>query len=245
MINDFYKMPENCQIHEMSFILSKYLGEKTDGLFVEIGANDGESYGCTSGLADAGWRGFYVEPVPYLAHICGVRHQQNNVRVDQCAIGQRNGFITIHVSSRLNGAFSTSNIETVEANPIAYTGEVIRANLFTMDYYIQQSGIPDVPGEIDLLVIDTEGSELDVINGFQRLKELRPKLVAIEHNSDIVTLSGFDSIFYPEYEIVYVDGVNLVYVWNPSPIPLQRKSSLAIMKEMKLVIDDMNEKMGG
>src|SRR5262245_29035772 len=35
------------------------------GYFVEVGAFDGESFSNTSFLADQGWSGLYVEPVPH------------------------------------------------------------------------------------------------------------------------------------------------------------------------------------
>ena len=45
------------------------------GTFVEIGAYDGESFSNTSFLADLGWNGLYVEPVPKFAALCRARHR--------------------------------------------------------------------------------------------------------------------------------------------------------------------------
>ena len=67
-------------------------GYKENGTFVEIGAYDGESFSNTSGLADIGWTGHYVEPIPAFAAACAARHSANPaVTVHTLCVGERDG----------------------------------------------------------------------------------------------------------------------------------------------------------
>src|SRR5471032_2499694 len=51
------------------------------GIFVEIGAFDGEAFSNTSFLADQGWRGLYVEPIPEYCRRTRQRHFLNDVSI--------------------------------------------------------------------------------------------------------------------------------------------------------------------
>ena len=51
-------------------IYQKILGYKTNGTFVEIGANDGKTGSFTYNLAVLGWKGLYCEPVPEIYSLC-------------------------------------------------------------------------------------------------------------------------------------------------------------------------------
>ena len=53
-----YTLSLTCQIPDLDKIYTKYFGEDTDRIFVEVGAFDGESVSNTSCLADAGWKGY-------------------------------------------------------------------------------------------------------------------------------------------------------------------------------------------
>ena len=48
----------------LHIVLDNVLPYKTDGTFVEVGANDGMTGSFTYNLAKIGWHGLYFEPVP-------------------------------------------------------------------------------------------------------------------------------------------------------------------------------------
>ncbi|MCX8505445.1 MAG: hypothetical protein ORN98_02375, partial [Alphaproteobacteria bacterium] len=60
----YYPMANDCQIKDLAKHYENLFGKKDKGVFVEIGAFDGQEVSNTAGLADLGWRGVYVEPVP-------------------------------------------------------------------------------------------------------------------------------------------------------------------------------------
>src|SRR5258708_31985867 len=100
----FYQLSESCQIERLSDIYESIFGQQTDRTFIEVGAFDGENFSNTSGLADAGWRGIYIEPVTSYAMACRTRHRSNpRIMVVNCAVGDAPGTATIHVAN----AFST------------------------------------------------------------------------------------------------------------------------------------------
>jgi hypothetical protein len=93
-----YRSPPFCQVpHVASLhdVLAFALGFRSDGLFVEVGAYDGESFSNTAGLADLGWRGHYLEPIPRYAAACAARHaasvRAGRVRVHTVCAGERDG----------------------------------------------------------------------------------------------------------------------------------------------------------
>src|SRR5579885_680685 len=75
--DSFYRPTQTCQIPILGGLYEHLFGERTDGTFVEVGAYDGETYSNTSSLADLGWRGVYVEPVPSSVARCRQRHARN------------------------------------------------------------------------------------------------------------------------------------------------------------------------
>ncbi len=98
----FYKLPPTCQVPKIDVIYEQYFGQRTDGCFVEVGAFDGEYSSNTSGLADIGWTGYYIEPVPEYCQRCRERHESNkNVTVSECAIGSEPGNVEVNVGGPL------------------------------------------------------------------------------------------------------------------------------------------------
>ena len=90
-----YPLANTCQVphfRSLSDIYTFVFGYKTGGLFVEVGAFDGESFSNTSGLADLGWRGHYLEPIPAYADACRARHAANpKVTVHTVCAGEKDG----------------------------------------------------------------------------------------------------------------------------------------------------------
>src|SRR5262245_17522058 len=78
------------------------------GYFVEVGAFDGESFSNTSFLADQGWAGLYVEPVPHFCKRIKFRHlfNLNRISIENSALAERSGTSNLHLMdalSTLNG----------------------------------------------------------------------------------------------------------------------------------------------
>jgi len=181
------------------------------GFFVEIGAHDGEINSYTSELADKGWKGLYVEPIPEFYERCRDRHLHNkNIEVKNCAVGPIHGKLKLFESGQI-----TTAREDVKALwekekmrdfcPMPEWREVI-ADMITMDQLV---GL--VP--IDLLVIDTEGMEADVLSTLKT----KPKMVVIELHAqsklwEEITYSPSLYEFFTDYDKVAEDDTDTLFV---------------------------------
>ena len=94
----YYKLSKTCQIKKLSSIYEDFFGTIDNGVFVEVGAYDGESFSNTSGLADRGWSGLYIEPIKLSYENCLKRHKNNNVKVLNNAIGTEDKKVKIYQS---------------------------------------------------------------------------------------------------------------------------------------------------
>jgi FkbM family methyltransferase len=214
-----YKLSATCQIPNLDQIYTKYFGFFTNNkTFVEIGAYDGESVSNTSGLADAGWKGIYVEPVHSNYVKCLERHQNNNVIVSNLAIGLNEGVQEIYKNGILSSLDQDHAVLGVNKfHYPEYTKDVcyqIRMDKFLKNY--------SVPYQFDLLVVDVEGRENEVFYSFD-LKKWKPKMMIIElvdhhelflNNPDIISrvkeLRSF--ILNSGYHQIFEDDINTIFV---------------------------------
>lgn len=182
-----YQFQPTCQIppETLDQIYVESFGFKKDGVFVEVGAHDGWHWSCTWGLAKIGWRGLYIEPVEQLYRECvNTNAKRPNVTVLNCCVGKDTAMVTLGIG--LYGASAEAKENTFQIPQ------------YTLDTLLEAQ---DLKPRFDLLVIDVEGSELDVLAGFS-LAKWCPKLIIIERQPDL-KLDG--------YEHIYSDWINDYY----------------------------------
>lgn len=216
-----YKVSSTCQIPNLDSIYIEYFGKFVNNkTFVEVGAYDGESVSNTSFLADAGWKGYYIEPVHSSYIKCSERHVHNNVVVSNLSIGISEGVQNIYS----NGILSSLDEEHAKLgvnkfNYPEYTKDVCYQ--IRMDTYLKNYNIPH---DFDLLIVDVEGKEHEVFYSFD-LKKWTPRMMIIElvddheyfqENSGIVSrvkeLRNF--ICNHNYKEIYRDDINTIFVKN-------------------------------
>ena len=172
-----YKLSSTCQIPNLDKIYEKYFGTRL-GTFVEVGAFDGESVSNTSCLADAGWKGYYIEPVKDHYEQCVNRHKKNiNVKVSNFAIGTQEGLVPVYCSGIVSTLDETQakNVSSMSlfGYPQYNTSQCIQIRL---DNYLK---LEKIPKDFDLLVVDVEGREEDVFQSF-KFDDWKPKMMIIE-----------------------------------------------------------------
>lgn len=215
----FYSPSSTCQISCLDVYYRSYFGETQNGCFIEIGAFDGEAFSNTSCLADLGWKGFYIEPVPQYYNACKQRHARNpNVTVSQLAIGSTSEEIEIY----LGGPLSTSDkrardsFESLDWAKDTLSSKTVVAEQILLEDYLLQHGIKP---QFDLMVIDIEGSEWDALRNWD-ISKWMPKMVIIElHDQSLdyplLKESCQKVVGYFErhnYKIVYKDLTNTIYI---------------------------------
>ncbi len=170
---------QSCQIPGLRDIYETCSLSANQGVFVEIGGYDGESYSNTSFLADQGWRGLYVEPIAEFARKARIRHAFNRVRVARTAIGPKDG----HTTLQMMGPLSTFSDDTIAAydhidwaQAEASAAQPRRVTVRRLETVLQRYRVPHA---FDILVVDVEGSEESIV---EQLFETpwRPKVIIIE-----------------------------------------------------------------
>jgi FkbM family methyltransferase len=215
------KLSQSCQVPLLLHFYEKYL-EQT-GTFVEVGAYDGESFSNTSCLADAGWTGYYIEPIPDFFKKCASRHSKNNVRVFNYGISDRDEFIELNIA----GPITTASNETLSVyKELAWSkGMLSTAKLsiqaITLDSFLRSN---DIKKGFELLVVDVEGFEENVFNGFD-LGHWSPKMMIVElndyhpdfnnlHKLQMSSKTVRERIIASAYKQVYADAINSIFVRN-------------------------------
>lgn len=214
-----YKLSSTCQIPNLAEIYTQYFGLFSNNrVFVEVGAYDGESVSNTSGLADSGWKGYYIEPVHSSYIKCLERHHQNNVVVANVSIGQEEGTQTIYTNSILSSLDENhAELGISKFNYPQYQKDICYQ--LKMDNFLK---CYNVPNNFDLLVVDVEGREHEVFYSFD-IQKWKPKMMIVElvddhqyfqDNSQIVSkvkeLRQF--IVSNHYKEVYRDDINTIFI---------------------------------
>lgn len=212
-----FTVSEDCQIPVLADVLTRHLTECDVGYFVEVGAFDGRSWTNTGFLADSGWNGLYIEPVAEYARRCRDNHRDNQVIIEQCAIGSEESTGDIWIA----GGLSTLNETAKLAHERMYNAvnlEVQRTDILRLDTLLLKH---NVDRNFELLVVDTEGYELEVFKSFS-FNDYRPKLMIVElcdvhggyNNYPLLQNNARltrELILANDYIELYRDGINTIF----------------------------------
>jgi FkbM family methyltransferase len=217
--NSFYNVSSTCQIKVLPELLERYLGKIRNGYFVEFGAYDGEYASNTSGLADMGWHGLYLEPVKKFFEMAKARHINNtSVKVVNIAVGDERKCAEISIG----GPLSTISKETFECFKTfdwavgCLTDETQKTQQDLLQNILAKH---DIPQGFDVLSVDVEGYEYEALRKFN-LKDWMPKIIIIELHDNNINYphewekSGKIHRFISDsgYEIIFKDTSNTVYL---------------------------------
>jgi len=216
------KPSKTCQIPELHEIISSRFERDYQGVFVEVGAYDGERFSNTSWLADNGWRGIYIEPSNQFSRLCRLRHVLNDVSVINVAAGEHDGEATLMQI----GSLSTLSAETFdEYSRIDWARKQIEKECNQQVTQVRRLDsiltTTQVDRKFDMLVVDVEGFEENVFSGFD-LHAWQPKLVVVElcdvhpdfsENTALVESAKRvrQMILAAGYQEVYQDQINTVF----------------------------------
>ncbi len=179
-----YRTAPSCQIGTLATLLTTHLGARRHGCFVEVGAFDGELCSNTSFLADLGWRGLYIEPIPAYAQACMRRHAHNTaVDVVPVAVGSKAG---VHAFWDVGILTTGDPTMTALYGAIPWTKDsiaaasVVQVQSERLETLLHRYGI--VP-RFDLLVIDVGGQEEEVLHSFS-IEDWQPRVIIVALSDD-------------------------------------------------------------
>lgn len=215
-----YELREDCQIPGLANIYLDNFGYIYDGTFVEVGAYDGESFSNTCALADLGWTGIYIEPIPEYAARCRNRHiHSTNTKVVEFGVAASECTVDMWVGGVLSTASEKAykNFMSIDWAKGCFKNSYKQTvKMKTLETILEENHIKK---NFEVLVIDVEGYEWETIRNFD-IKKWSPRMVIIElHDTNpnySVLKEECDNIvkYFEEndYKPVYKDTTNTVYV---------------------------------
>lgn len=174
-------------------ILWQVFRRRVSGYFVEVGAYDGVTLSNTYFLEQLGWHGLLVEPILPLCDRAAQSRPRS--RVIHGACGKRGS----HGTTQFTVAQNVPVLSFLQADQdhidrcVREGAELVQIEvpLTTLhDILLQERRSPGPLGgpwqsnggwSIDVVSIDTEGCELDVLDGFN-LGRFRPRVLVIEND---------------------------------------------------------------
>lgn len=169
------------QWHE-DLILLQFFGDQRPGFFVDVGAFDGIYFSNTYLLEQEGWSGICIEAHPDYAAQCRENRPGSTCIHGACIGDAAKERVTFYAES--GGLFSSLSPNDGPAKRhyrvnlgLPFGGfQVLDVPAMTLN-----SVLANVNRDIDFISIDVEGSELDVLAGFD-LERYQPRILLIEAN---------------------------------------------------------------
>ena len=174
-------------------ILWQVFRRRPTGYFIEVGAYDGVTLSNTYFLEQMGWSGLLIEPIHALCQKAADARPKSRIVHGACSKRGSRGTTKFTVTQNVPVlSFLQADQEHVDrCIREGATLVEIEVPLVTLDDVLRHErrntaagAGPWVPNEgwkIDLVSIDTEGCELDVLDGFS-LERFKPRVLVIEND---------------------------------------------------------------
>ena len=207
------KADYHSQVGQDKFINETFFKNKTNGVFVDIGAHDGKT-GSNSYFfeKELQWTGFCFEPLPHLFE--QLKSSRKCVCLNTC-VSAINGLVPfIHVDSideMLSGMASTYDQRQLDIviRDINYYGGCKNFSVpsVTLSSILDQHSV----NHIDFLSVDTEGSELEILQSID-YKKYSIDVITVENNysnskiGEFLTSQGFTFVTALWPDEIYVSN---------------------------------------
>lgn len=187
------------------YILWNFFDYKENGFFIDVGAFDGIHLSNSYSFEQQGWKGICIEPVPFYFNLCK-KNRPNSICIDAACTSIDN-LNELEIETDETGLFSSTTLlkdaESIKGHYSLIQREILTKKIkvtgTTLNTILSNNFNPELAA-IDFISIDVEGSELDVLKGFDLIK-FSPHVILIETNTPESTaligeyLSGYGYLF--------------------------------------------------
>jgi FkbM family methyltransferase len=183
-------------------ILARLFNYKPTGLFIDVGANDPVLLNNTYLFYKLGWSGINFEPLPELAEKFKRKRSRDTV-------------ITKAMSNFVGEANFTAGINKYDVNSSLLNHDLPQKNTIRVHVDRLENVLDDLKiTEIDFISIDTEGTEVDVLEGLN-LDKYKPRFILTEYN----TASKANDKLTPflinkNYQPIFINTWNIIFSQN-------------------------------
>ena len=187
------------QFGEDQYIVENLVHPKI-GVFVDVGAGNGIDDSNTMVFEDMGWDGICIEPDSRNFAKCR-EYRKRSLNFCISDVEEDMVFYCHKVHPDLSG---------LGKNGLGYNKTIIRTH--RLDTILKEQKI----NRIDVLSIDTEGTELDVMNSFD-IEIHQPGIIIIEYITLRMVNGAIRGYFekLTDYRMVRDHGSNLIYLRDP------------------------------
>jgi FkbM family methyltransferase len=214
-------------------LVRQYFGNADSGFFVEVGANEPVSdYSQTWHLEQRGWRGILVEPNRQLFDAIGRQRPRSKGYHVACSAPDKVGYAELKIPVMSGGEVDTGKAALeVEIDHAGFSDyRTQRVRVVTLDSILEENKVE----HIDFLSIDVEGTELDVLKGFD-LGRYRPRLILLEDK--LVYLNKHRWLRRNGYRLVKRTLLNNWYIPEGAPFGLaSTRERLVLFKKLYLTL---------
>jgi hypothetical protein len=185
------------QISQDLFVIS-HLNFKRGGFFVEFGATNGIDLSNSYLLEkEYGWKGILVEPAK--CWHAGL-HKNRDCYIDENCVWSESNCSLVFNETTLAELATIHNFSSNDGHAKSReNGKLYGVNTISLNDLLDKYS---APAEIDYLSIDTEGSELNILNSFDFSKHSF-KVITCEHNYtpirpklfELLTSKGYVRVF--------------------------------------------------
>jgi len=179
------------------------------GIFLDLGANDGETFSNTRALALLGFRGVCVEPSPRaFQKLKNLYDGNKNIFCYQYAISDHNGKAMLQESGPLCSAADVALVSTFHQSEMdrfkrTVTYEPVEVKTFRWKTFMNRLKFK----KFDFISIDCEGNDLCIL---QQIDLTDTHCICLEWNSKPETKTAFEK-YLGGFKLIYTSGENLIY----------------------------------
>ncbi len=198
--------------HGQDRFVADLLGNLRGGVFIDIGAHDGETYSNTCYFErELGWSGIAIEPMlPVFQKLTAARTCTaiNGCVADYDGVAsfmQLSGYTEMY--SGMVESMSSHQKARIEREQSLHGGtkELIQVPCFTLNTILQEHNIRN----IDFLSIDTEGSELSILATLD-YKRVPIRVICVENNYGSKSIQNF--LTQQGYRLMVIAGADEIYL---------------------------------
>jgi FkbM family methyltransferase len=177
-------------------IFEKYLKNRENGYFVDIGANDGKTFSNSLLYEEMGWNGVCVEPHPRAFSV--LSEIRKCICVNACISNETKkvNFLQVDGSPEmLSGILEFYDKRHLARVDLEIQRDGGSKKIVEIDSYTYKDLVEkyEIPNHVDYLSIDVEGGEMGVLKG-------------IDFNSYSFGVIGIENNFGETYVIDYMKG---------------------------------------
>jgi FkbM family methyltransferase len=198
--------------HGEDKIILQHLENKTGGVILDVGANDGIQYSNSRMFIEQfGWKGVLIEPTSHCINSLKELYKDNSeIEVFGVAIDEEEGEKEIYLGTlegeginQLSTLSEDDKSYWEQKRGVKYKSEVIKTT--TLKSVLSKS----IYKNFDIVSIDTEGNDLIVLSQLIN-EDIYPKFIILEHNGNNNLLQTALHLLENKYDSIFQNTVNII-----------------------------------